>query len=161
MFSFQALRPRAIKAAASLQRKAYSISRTQFYSAERLSGRTCMITGGTSGIGFAIAERFLQEGAARVILVGRSQQRLADAAARLGLPSGGTDENGSDVLATRAPENQQHTPGLDGDGPQTQSNGRIDLLVGDVSEPGSWMRELEKEMVNPAATLNATFNTPY
>lgn len=162
MFSFQILRPRAIKAAITLPRKAYFTSQTQFKPAERLSGRTCMITGGTSGIGFAIAERFLQEGAARVILVGRSQQRLTDAAARLGLPAEEKDGNGSDVLATRAPENQQQTPGLDGDGngQQTQSNGRIGLLVGDVSEPGSWMRQLEKEMVNPA-TLNETYNTTY
>ncbi|KAJ5256883.1 Short-chain dehydrogenase/reductase SDR [Penicillium angulare] len=35
-----------------------------------------MVTGGTSGIGFSIAERFLHEGASSVILVGRSQQRL-------------------------------------------------------------------------------------
>lgn len=149
MYSLQILRLRAIKAAATLPRKSYSTSQTQFKPAERLSGRTCMITGGTSGIGFAIAERFLQEGAARVVLVGRSQQRLANAAARLGAPPEEKDGNGSDVLATRAPENQQQTPGLDGDGQQTQSNGRISLLIGDVSEPGSWMRELEKEMVIP------------
>ena len=155
MLSFQTLRLRTIKAAVALPRKAYSTSQTQFKPAERLSGRTCMITGGTSGIGFAIAERFLQEGVARVILVGRSQQRLENAATRLGAPPEGTDGNGNDVLATRAPENQQQTPGLDGDGngQQTPSNGRIGLFVGDVSEPGSWMRKLEKEMVDPA-TLN-------
>lgn len=119
-----------------------------------------MITGGTSGIGFAIAERFLQEGAGKVILVGRSQRRLADAAARLGISPEEKDGNGSDVLATRAPENQQQTPGLDGNGQQTLSNERIGLLVGDVSEPGSWMRELEKEMVD-TATLNVIYIPRY
>src|ERR1700677_1611589 len=36
----------------------------------RLSGRTCLIVGGTSGIGLASASRFLEEGA-RVVVTGR------------------------------------------------------------------------------------------
>ena len=98
-----------------------------------------MITGGTSGIGFAIAERFLQEGASSIVLVGRTQTRLREAATRLaslpGTSAGLEESNG--IVATRAPEEdvQQSTPE------------KIRLLVGDVSEAGSWMRELEKEMV--------------
>lgn len=83
-----------------------------FQPASRLSGRTCMITGGTSGIGFAIADRFLQEGASSIILVGRSRERLEAAAANL------------------------------------RSSDKVRLLVGDVAEAGTWMRELEKEMVS-------------
>ena len=41
--------------------------------AGRLNGRTCLIVGGTSGIGLAAARRFLQEGA-RVVVAGRSPQ---------------------------------------------------------------------------------------
>jgi NAD(P)-dependent dehydrogenase (short-subunit alcohol dehydrogenase family) len=37
---------------------------------DRLDGRTCLIVGGTSGIGLASARRFLQEGA-RVVVTGR------------------------------------------------------------------------------------------
>ena len=99
-----------------------------------------MITGGTSGIGFAIAERFLQEGASTIVLVGRSQIRLEEAAKQLEslvatLPDLGES---NDQVATRAPEedNQQNT------------QEKIRLLVGDVSDAGSWMRELEKEMVS-------------
>ncbi|KAJ9490024.1 hypothetical protein VN97_g3234 [Penicillium thymicola] len=106
-----------------------------------------MITGGTSGIGFAIAERFLQEGASTIVLVGRSQTRLEEAATKLEslavtLPELG-DSNGE--VATRAPEedNQQST------------QGKIRLLVGDVSNAGSWMRELEKEMANVDILVNA------
>ncbi|KAJ5404955.1 Short-chain dehydrogenase/reductase SDR [Penicillium sp. CMV-2018d] len=106
-----------------------------------------MITGGTSGIGFAIAERFLQEGASTIVLVGRSQTRLEEAAAKLEplavtLPELGES---SDEVATRAPEedNQQST------------QGKIRLLVGDVSNAGSWMRELEKEMANVDILVNA------
>lgn len=99
-----------------------------------------MITGGTSGIGFAIAERFLQEGASTIVLVGRSQTRLEEAAAKLKSLAVTLSELGesNDEVATRAPEeyNQQST------------QGNIRLLVGDVSNAGSWMRELEKEMVS-------------
>lgn len=96
-----------------------------FQSANRLSGRTCMITGGTSGIGFAIAERFLQEGASSIILVGRSQKRLQDAAARLGISA----------------------PSCSREADTSVTSEQVRLLVGDVGDAGSWMRDLEKEMV--------------
>ncbi|KAJ5800406.1 uncharacterized protein N7518_002474 [Penicillium psychrosexuale] len=118
-----------------------------FQPGNRLAGRRCMITGGTSGIGFAIAERFLQEGASTIVLVGRSQTRLEEAAAKLGSLMGIPPEIGesNDEIATRTPEedNQQST------------QGKIRLLVGDVSNAGSWMRELEKEMANVDILVNA------
>lgn len=88
----------------------------------RLSGRTCMVTGGTSGIGYAIAERFLQEGATSVILVGRSQERLQAAAERLYF----SNKDGNSITGT---------------------SDKVRLLVGDVGDIGSWKHELEKEMV--------------
>lgn len=92
-----------------------------------------MVTGGSSGIGYAIAERFLQEGASSIILVGRSQKRLQDAADNLnastGISTGATITTGELNVGKDAPS-------------------RIRLLVGDIGEAASWMRELEKEMVN-------------
>lgn len=78
-----------------------------------------MVTGGTSGIGFAIAERFQQEGASTIILVGRSQERLQRAAEKLSIIDGAE-----------------------------KSSDKVRLVVGDVGEAGTWMRELEKEMVS-------------
>lgn len=120
-----------------------------------------MVTGGTSGIGYAIAERLLQEGAKRVILVGRSYPRLLKAATRLEqattMPAAIAEETGSDV-ATRCPEEDiNQTAKADvgekekkdvSPGAVIAASERVSLLVGDVSSAEEWMRELEREMVS-------------
>jgi NAD(P)-dependent dehydrogenase (short-subunit alcohol dehydrogenase family) len=50
----------------------------------RLSGKTALITGGTTGIGFATAQRFLAEGIERLVITGLDTGRLADAVRELG-----------------------------------------------------------------------------
>ena len=49
----------------------------------RLSNKTAVITGGTTGIGFATAQQFVIEGA-RVIITGQNDERLQAAAQELG-----------------------------------------------------------------------------
>ncbi|HVO04275.1 MAG TPA: SDR family oxidoreductase [Candidatus Cybelea sp.] len=50
---------------------------------ERLKGKAALVTGATSGIGLAIAERFAAEGA-RLLLTGRNESEGTRLAARLG-----------------------------------------------------------------------------
>lgn len=57
----------------------------------RLNGKVALITGGTTGIGFATAQLFVQEGA-KVAITGQNQERLDHASKTLG----------TEVLAVRA-----------------------------------------------------------
>ncbi|KAI9373007.1 hypothetical protein BJX61DRAFT_533483 [Aspergillus egyptiacus] len=121
-----------------------------------------MVTGGSSGIGFAIAQRFLQEDVDRVILVGRSYRRLVSAAKQLEGPVQGSQLTGSatdpdsDSVATRAPEEDQ-TPDESkaAQGSLVESSPRISLLVGDVSNAAGWARDLESAMTTVDILVNA------
>ena len=50
----------------------------------KLDGKIALVTGGSAGIGFATAERFIAEGAAHVFITGRRQQALDQAVKKLG-----------------------------------------------------------------------------
>src|SRR5688500_18648850 len=52
------------------------------FQSDLLAGKTALITGGGSGLGLTMTRKYLELGA-RVIIVGRSDDRLADAAAQL------------------------------------------------------------------------------
>lgn len=53
------------------------------YGGELLAGRNILITGGGSGIGFAMAKKFVSEGA-NVVIVGRNEVRLKKAISLIG-----------------------------------------------------------------------------
>lgn len=55
---------------------------------QKLKGKTAVITGGNSGIGFATAKLFLAEGAT-VIITGRNEKAIKDAVAALGINAHG------------------------------------------------------------------------
>ena len=52
--------------------------------AQRLQDKTALVTGGSTGIGFETARRFLAEGVRRVVITGLDRERLEDAARSLG-----------------------------------------------------------------------------
>src|ERR1700712_2393288 len=53
---------------------------------QKLTNKVAVVTGGTSGIGLAIAMRFAQEGA-KVAVTGRNQKSIDEAVAKIG-PNG-------------------------------------------------------------------------
>jgi len=68
-----------------------------------LAGRRVLITGGSQGIGFAIAEGFLAEGC-EITLVARDQSRLDEAIATLGAQGGKVDGIAIDLSKRGAAE---------------------------------------------------------
>jgi NAD(P)-dependent dehydrogenase (short-subunit alcohol dehydrogenase family) len=50
---------------------------------KKLTGKIAVISGGSTGIGLAAAERFVQEGA-QVVITSRNEKDLKEAAARIG-----------------------------------------------------------------------------
>src|SRR5450432_1024207 len=62
----------------------------------RLQGKTALITGGSSGLGLATAERFIAEGA-QVFITGRRQEALDAAVAKLGKNAIGVQGNVADL----------------------------------------------------------------
>ncbi|KAM5463580.1 hypothetical protein MferCBS49748_005932 [Microsporum ferrugineum] len=103
-------------------------------SLSRLKGATCMITGGSSGIGLGIAHRFLLEGAERIILVGRNRKRLEDAVKSLG--------TGVAVGGLPKPAKIVHS-------------GCFTLVTGDVGCPSFWCEEVKRLMRRVDILVNA------
>ncbi|QKV90507.1 SDR family oxidoreductase [Streptomyces sp. NA02950] len=64
----------------------------------RFTGKTVLITGGTSGMGMATARRLITEGA-RVVVTGRTRQRVDDAVRHLGPNASGVVADAADLAA--------------------------------------------------------------
>lgn len=78
----------------------------------QLDGKTALVTGGTSGIGLATAQRFVDEGA-YVFITGRDRARLDEAAASIGAHGVQSDISKPGDLDVLAAEISAHGKGLD------------------------------------------------
>ena len=64
----------------------------------KLDGKIALVTGGTSGIGLATAQRFVSEGA-YVFVTGRRKAELAAAVQEIGLAAGLVDNKSAAIDA--------------------------------------------------------------
>ena len=63
---------------------------------EKLKGKVAVVTGGSSGIGFATAQEFINQGA-KVVITGRNQESLDKAVKELGENAIGIRADASNV----------------------------------------------------------------
>lgn len=111
-----------------------------------LNEKTCLITGGGSGIGQATAHRFAEEGA-RVWIVGRNRQNLLDTAADIGPSCTFRCGDVTDVAAMT--EIIRDMPVLD----VLVSNAAVSFPVDPLADsPDQWRKMIE---VNLWGTVNA------
>lgn len=109
----------------------------------KLEGKTALVTGGNSGIGLAIAQRFAQEGA-HVFITGRREAQLAEAVTLIG---GNVEAIAGDITNI-------HDRSRLFDTIHTRA-GKLDILVysSGVSEPAS-LAESTEEHIDRAFGLN-------
>ncbi|MCC6424454.1 MAG: SDR family oxidoreductase [Phycisphaerales bacterium] len=110
-----------------------------------LKDKTCLITGGGTGIGKSAAKRFAEEGA-RVWITGRQQQHLAETAAAIGSACVARQGDVTDVEQMRAIVHEM--PALD----IVVSNAAVSFPVDPINDPPEkWRQMLE---VNAWGTIN-------
>jgi 3-oxoacyl-[acyl-carrier protein] reductase len=110
-----------------------------------LKDKTCLITGGGTGIGRAAAQRFAEEGA-RVWITGRQQKHLSETAAAIGAACTSRQGDVTDVETLRSIVHEM--PALD----VVVSNAAVSFPVDPLADsPDKWRQMLE---VNLWGTVN-------
>jgi 3-oxoacyl-[acyl-carrier protein] reductase len=121
--------------------------------AQRLDGMTAVVTGGSSGIGAAIAKAFGQAGA-RVLLTHRDSEREAsDVAERVGALVAQADLGTRDACEALVAEARERLGGLD----VWVNNAGADVLTGEAAD-WEWERKLDRLL---AVDLKGTIACSY
>lgn len=121
-----------------------------------LEGCACVITGGTGGIGEATARLLLDEGA-RVLVVGRSEERLAATHERLGRADGSVAVLGADVTAEDAPERilKAAVDAFGGVQGLVSAAGSSRLTSIDAGDESPWYEQWELSVMAPKRLMDA------
>ena len=116
-----------------------------------LDGKVAIITGGSKGIGFGIAERFCKEGA-QVIICSRNDSELSEAASQLGCDSHQLDVRDSKAVRSMAVW-------------FSKEHGKLDILVNNAGliRPGTiksateedWDLQIDVNLKGPFLMSNA------
>ena len=111
-----------------------------------LKGKTALITGGGTGIGAAIAKRFIQDGA-KICITGRRQEVLETAAQSL--PTDGVATCAGDVTKVADVDRMVETA--------LKLEGRLDVLVNNAGiDPGGTVTDLDVELWQKVIDINLT-----
>ncbi len=112
----------------------------------QLKGKVALITGGGQGIGTAIAERFVAEGA-RICITGRRQELLDKVAASL--PTGSVTTCSGDVSKLEDARRMVDAT--------VSFGGRIDVLVNNAGmDPGGTIVDIDPELWRRVVDVNLT-----
>lgn len=112
----------------------------------KLKGKVALITGGGTGIGTAIAERFVAEGA-KICITGRRQEMLDKVAQRL--PPGTVATCSGDVTKYEDVERMVETTVAFG--------GRLDVVVNNAGiDPGGTITDVDPELWQKVIEVNLT-----
>jgi NAD(P)-dependent dehydrogenase (short-subunit alcohol dehydrogenase family) len=112
----------------------------------QLKGKVALITGGGTGIGTAIAKRFVAEGA-KICITGRRQQMLEDVARSL--PAGTTTTCSGDVSKYEDAQRMVEATITFG--------GKIDILVNNAGiDPGGTVVDIDPEVWRKVLDINLT-----
>ena len=120
----------------------------------KLEGKVALITGGGTGIGAAVAKRFVDEGA-KVVITGRRRELLDEVA--MSLPAGSVQVCGGDVCEEGNAERMVDAA--------LSINGRLDILINNAAieenkpvvemEPAVWRQTLEVNLTGPFLMMKA------
>ena len=121
----------------------------------KLEGKTALITGGGTGIGAAIAERFVSEGA-KVCITGRRQEKLEQRLAAF--PRGAAVTCAGDVSIHADVRRMVTTTVAFGGGIDILVNNAAYDVTGSITEldPDDWRRILEVNLTGPFLLMKET-----
>jgi NAD(P)-dependent dehydrogenase (short-subunit alcohol dehydrogenase family) len=113
----------------------------------KLDGKVALITGAGSGIGTAIAERFVSDGA-KICITGRRQEKLDEVAQSL--PKGAALTCAGDVTRLEDAERMVETA--------LKFNGKLDVLVNNaaIDAGGSTVVDMDPELWHSVLEINLT-----